>query len=289
MNGWGALVGLAYGSGAASIALHTGPWRALQFNRRVRDGLRGASLQQRVGMRSLQFLGRDRRSRIETRQRQAGDVVDASVHVLRCITGAVIGIAASAAVLALLLAMQQLRKPFAAALLMCIAAVSGWLIADARLSARVKNRQHAAVVALPSFVESVALAVGAGAALPHALQIVSDRTSGVFADGLRQAVRALHDGVGFETALSGFGAQFPFPSMTRFVDAVQIAIDRGTPVVDVLHAQAADARQESRRLLLESAGRREVGMLIPVIFFVLPAVVVVALYPGFTELSALAT
>lgn len=289
MNGWGALIGFTYGAGAASIALHSGPWRALRFHRRVHQGLRGGSVQQRVGAESLRLLGANRRLRIEERQRRAGDPIDASIHVLRCLTGAVIGIAGSAAVLASLMALQQLRKPFAGALLMLIAAVAGWLLADARLSSRVRVRQRAAIVGLPAFVESIALAVGAGAALPHALQIVSERTTGVLADELRVAVRAMHDGVGFDAALAGFGAAFPFPSMTRFIDALQIAIDRGTPVVDVLHAQAGDARQESRRLLLESAGRREVGMLVPVIFFVLPAVVVVALYPGFTELSSLAT
>ena len=289
MNGWGALVGLAYGAGAASVALHPGPWRAVRFHRRVHEGLYGKSLRQRFGSGSLEFLGVNRQRRIQQRLLQAGETADAAVHVLRCVSAAVIGIASSAALLVLLVAMDQMRKPFASAFLMCISACLGWLIVDARLSARVKAHQRAAAVALPAFVESIALAVGVGAALPHALQIVSDRTSGVLTAALRSTVNAIRDGSGLESALRTFGAQFPFPSMTRFVDAVQIAIERGTPVVDVLHAQAADARQESRRLLLESAGRREVGMLIPVIFFVLPAVVVVALYPGFTELSSLAT
>lgn len=288
MNGWGALIGLAYGAGAASIAMYSGPWRALHFHRLVRIALHGPSIRRHVHG-SLRMLGTARQHRIEQRQLQAGDSADASGHVLHCLTGAVIGIAGSAAVLVVLMGLQQLRKPFAAMLLIGIAAVSGWLIADMRLSSRVRARQRAAAVALPAFVEAIALAVGAGAALPHALQIVADRTSGVLTDGLRTTVHALRDGRSFDSAMAEFGARFPFPSMIRFIDALHIAMDRGTPVVDVLHAQAADARQESRRLLLESAGRREVGMLIPVIFFVLPAVVVVALYPGFTELSSLAT
>lgn len=284
MNGWGALVGLSYGAGAASIAMYTGPWRARRFHQRVHEVLHGASMQRRMGRESLRLMGNHRQQRIEQRQQQAGDKPDAALHALRCLTGAVIGIAASAAILVLLLGMQQLRKPLAAALLTCIAAVSGWLLADMQLSARVKRRQRAAAVALPAFVESIALAVGAGAALPQALQIVAQRTSGVLADGLRTI--PMHDGL--TSALHGLRACFPFPSMGRFIDAVEIALDRGTPIVEVLHAQAADARHESRRLLLETAGRREVGMLVPVIFFVLPAVVVVALYPGFTELSTLA-
>lgn len=288
MNGWGALVGLAYGAGAASIVSHPGPWRAVRFHRLVRLGLYGGTVQQRATARSLQLLGSSRQRRIEDRQLQAGEQPDASAHVLQCITGAVLGLAGSAAVLTTLMAMQQLRKPLASAVLIAISAVSGWLVADARLSSRMKRQQRAGAVALPAFLEAVALAVGAGAALPNALQIVSTRTSGVLTDGLQSCIRAMREGSGFEASMAGFAARFPFPAMTRFVEATQIALDRGTPIVDVLHAQATDARQESRRLLLESAGRREVGMLVPVIFFVLPAVVVVALYPGFTELSSLA-
>jgi tight adherence protein C len=40
-----------------------------------------------------------------------------------------------------------------------------------------------------------------------------------------------------------------------------------------------------KRLLLESAGKREIGMMVPVVFFVLPVTIVFALFPGFYGLS----
>ena len=289
MNGWGALVGLAYGAGGASLALYDGPWRALRFHQRVRAGLTDTSLPRRLTRRSLQLLGSSRQQRIESRQLQAGIHPDASTHVLQCITGTLIGVAASAAVLIALTGMHQLRRPFAVMLLMVLAAVSGWLVVDARLGKRVRTRQQAASVALPAFVEAIALTVSAGAALSTALEIVSVRSTGVLAEGLRSSVAAMRDGSSVDEALQQLVQRFPLPALSRLVSAVLTAIERGTPIVEVLHAQAQDARQESRRLLLESAGRREVGMLVPVIFFVLPAVVVVALYPGFQELSSIAT
>ena len=289
MNGWGALVGLAYGAGGASLALYDGPWRALRFHQRVRGGLLDTTLPRRLTRRSLQLLGPSRQQRIESRQLQAGIHPDASAHVLQCITGTLIGVAASAAVLIALTGMHQLRRPFAVMLLMVLAAVSGWLVVDTRLGKRVRTRQQAASVALPAFVEAIALTVSAGAALSTALEIVSVRSTGVLAEGLRSSVAAMRDGASVDDALQQLVTQFPLPALSRLVSAALTAIERGTPIVEVLHAQAQDARQESRRLLLESAGRREVGMLIPVIFFVLPAVVVVALYPGFQELSSIAT
>ena len=64
-----------------------------------------------------------------------------------------------------------------------------------------------------------------------------------------------------------------------------IAIDRGTPLADVLRAQATDARDVRRRQLMETAGRREVAMLVPVVFLILPITVVFALFPGFYGLN----
>jgi len=80
--------------------------------------------------------------------------------------------------------------------------------------------------------------------------------------------------------LRDLGDSSPSADVSRFVEAIAIASERGTPMADVLRAQAADARASSRRQLLESAGRKEILMLVPVVFFILPIVVVIALFPG---------
>jgi tight adherence protein C len=74
------------------------------------------------------------------------------------------------------------------------------------------------------------------------------------------------------------------PEVERFVDALVLAMERGTPLADLLRAQAADARAAQARRLMESAGRKDVSMLIPVVFLILPTVVLIALFPGFRSL-----
>jgi tight adherence protein C len=51
-----------------------------------------------------------------------------------------------------------------------------------------------------------------------------------------------------------------------------------------LRAQAKDVRAALARDLMESAGKREIAMLAPVVFLILPCVVLVALYPGFVAI-----
>ena len=62
---------------------------------------------------------------------------------------------------------------------------------------------------------------------------------------------------------------------------------RSTPLVDVLRAQANDARSTQQQSLMELAGKKDVAMLIPVVFLILPTVVGIALFPGIRGLQAL--
>ena len=70
------------------------------------------------------------------------------------------------------------------------------------------------------------------------------------------------------------------PALTRALDQIVAALDRGAPLAQVLHAQAHDAREDAKRGLIEQAGRKEIQMLIPLVFVVLPLSVVFAVFPG---------
>ena len=74
-------------------------------------------------------------------------------------------------------------------------------------------------------------------------------------------------------------------SLARFVDGVVVAVERGTPLADVLRAQAVDVREAGKRALLEAGGRKEIAMMVPVVFLVLPVTVLFALFPGFYGFS----
>jgi tight adherence protein C len=92
----------------------------------------------------------------------------------------------------------------------------------------------------------------------------------------------------FVPAMERLAVRVPMPPVVRFVDGLVVAVERGTPLGDVLRAQAADVREQHKRDLIEAGGRREVLMLVPVVFLMLPVVVLFALYPGLFTLSRLA-
>ena len=75
------------------------------------------------------------------------------------------------------------------------------------------------------------------------------------------------------------------PSLTRLSRTLTTAIERGSPLASVLHDQARDQRERSLASLMEEGGRREIAMLLPVVFLILPVTVMFALYPGLIALD----
>ena len=85
-------------------------------------------------------------------------------------------------------------------------------------------------------------------------------------------------------AFDDLAARTGLPVVARFAEGLAIAVERGTPLADVLHAQAADVREAGRRALIEAGARKEVLMMVPVVFLVLPVTVVFAFWPGLVGL-----
>ena len=118
-----------------------------------------------------------------------------------------------------------------------------------------------------------------------ALDRVASLSGGALGAEVRTAVGEMRAGTPFDLALRGVADRSGSPDVERFVDGIIVAVERGTPLTDVLRAQAADSRAAQRRALLETAGRRDVLMLVPVVFFILPTVVAIALFPGMRTLQ----
>src|SRR5438067_2421002 len=176
-------------------------------------------------------------------------------------------------------------RPAAFLVLALVLCVCGVLLRDRALSIAVTRRERRILAEFPTVAELLALAVGAGEAPASALERVARLANGELSRELDRALADTRAGVSLVVALEAMASRTSLPALARFVDGVAVAVDRGTPLAAVLRAQAVDVREEGRRRLLEAAGRKEIAMLLPVVFFVLPVTVVFALFPGFYNLS----
>jgi tight adherence protein C len=180
-----------------------------------------------------------------------------------------------------------LRAPERAVPLMvmcgCVFAL-GVLLRENRLTAQVTARERRILEEFPTVAELLALAVAAGEGPVAALDRVVRRTSGELSADLRDVLAEVRTGTPIARAFDGLAARSGLPAVSRFAEGVAVAVERGTPLADVLHAQAGDVREAGRRALIESGARREVLMMVPVVFLVLPTVVIFAFWPGLVGL-----
>jgi len=176
-------------------------------------------------------------------------------------------------------------SPVAVLMLCLLAALAAMLLRDRRLTREVAARERRMMAEFPTVAELLALSVAAGEGPVGALERVASLCHGDLATELRRALADARAGATLVQALERLAARTSLAPLRRFVDGVVVAVERGTPLADVLRAQALDAREAGRRALIETGARREIAMMVPVVFVVLPISVLFALFPGFYGLN----
>ena len=139
---------------------------------------------------------------------------------------------------------------------------------------------------LPTVLEFLTLSLSAGEGVLDSLRRVAQVSNGELSREFARVVSEVNTGVSLIRALETRAAALQLGSFTRMVEQVAGALERGTPLTEVLKAQAQDARDDAKRDLLEVAGTKEVAMLVPLVFLVLPVTILFAVYPGIFVLQS---
>ena len=177
--------------------------------------------------------------------------------------------------------------PFLLSIAALVAGAAGALGRDWWLSVQVRRREESMLAEFPVVADLLALAVTAGEAPGSALDRVCRRSRGELSRELTAVLDEVRAGAPLTAALRSLSDRTSLEPLARFLDGMVIALERGTPVAEVLRAQAADVREARKRELLATGGRREIAMLVPVVFLILPVTVLFALYPGLVNLTML--
>lgn len=155
-------------------------------------------------------------------------------------------------------------RPVPLLILCLVATVSGVLLRDRWLSREVEQREQRMMAEFPTIAELLALAVAAGEGAVGALERVTRISHGELARELARALADARAGASLVLALQGIAVRTSLPPLARFVDGVAIAVERGTPLAEVLRAQAVDVREAGKRALLESRGKKAIAMLVTI-------------------------
>lgn len=214
------------------------------------------------------------------RLRQSGSPLNLAAfrsrQLLWCLAGSALGIAVALA--------AQLPIP-ARVGIVGVAGIGGLLLPDQLLQRSARARLARLDAELPVVLEFLTLCLSAGEGVLDALRRVSRVSHGELAGELSGVVASVGTGLPFGQTLAALARDLELPAFTRCVDQLLGALDRGTPLADVFRAQAQDARDEAKRSLLETAGAKEIGMLVPLVFLILPVTIAFAIFPGIIVLQ----
>jgi tight adherence protein C len=216
---------------------------------------------------------------IARRLRQAGSGVDLEAFRSRQLVSAAAGTGAGVAV-AGVLAHATAASGLVLAGVVVLGGAAGLIAPEQLLARAARARQTRIASELPTVLEFLTLSLSAGESILDALRRVARVGTGELAREFGRVVADVNAGAALPAALSRSAAAIDLPALTRTIDQLVGALDRGTPLVEVLRAQAQDSRDDAKRRLLETAGRKEVAMLVPLVFLILPVTIAFAIFPA---------
>ncbi|WP_394938841.1 type II secretion system F family protein [Psychromicrobium sp. YIM B11713] len=176
-------------------------------------------------------------------------------------------------------------SPLFAVVFVVAAGFLGFLGRDALLNRRIRQREARLLAEFPALAELLALSVAAGESVAAALERVCRISRGELAQEFEGILAQSRSGVPLVNALTNFSQRSQLAPLARFADGLAVAVERGTPLAEVLRAQAQDVQEHAKRQLIESAGKKEIAMMVPLVFGILPLTVIFAAFPGLQLLS----
>jgi len=129
-------------------------------------------------------------------------------------------------------------------------------------------------------VDLVVLALEAGLGFDQAVGEAVSKIKGPLSDELRRVLDEVRVGRQQGDAFRAMSMRVRMPELTLLVAAIDQAIKMGSGLANALRLQADEIRQRRMAIVREKAGKLPVKMMLPLVFFIFPALFVVILGPA---------
>lgn len=161
------------------------------------------------------------------------------------------------------------------------AAVFGFYLPDLLLQSRINRRQKEIRKAMPDALDLLTICVEAGLGFDAAMSRVYEKWNNELGWALGRVVREIQLGKLRREALKDMAERIGVPEMTSFVAAVIQSEQLGVSMAQVLRIQSDQMRIRRRQLAEEEAHKAPIKMLLPLAFFIFPALCIVLMTPAF--------
>ena len=138
---------------------------------------------------------------------------------------------------------------------------------------------------LVNILQMLSIMISAGESPMMALRYISQRSVGYIPTLIKQSFSKYESGNNLTQTLEYIAVATGSSSVRRLTNSIQIAIQRGTPILDVLNNQVQSLNKQINLALLKKSGKSEIALLIPVVFLILPVSISFAIWPSIYGLN----
>jgi len=138
---------------------------------------------------------------------------------------------------------------------------------------------------LVNILQMLSIMISAGESPMVALRYISQRSVGYIPKLIDQSFSKYESGRNLAQTLEQIAVATGSSQVRRLTNSIQIAIQRGTPILDVLNNQVQSLNKQINLALLKKSGKSEIALLIPVVFLILPVSISFAIWPSIYGLN----
>ena len=136
-----------------------------------------------------------------------------------------------------------------------------------------------------NILQMLSIMISAGESPMMALRYISQRSVGYIPNLISQNFSKYESGRNLAQTMEEIAVATGSSQVRRLTNSIQIAIQRGTPILDVLNNQVQSINKQINLALLKKSGKSEIALLIPVVFLILPVSISFAIWPSIYGLN----
>ncbi|MEM7820561.1 MAG: type II secretion system F family protein [Candidatus Aenigmatarchaeota archaeon] len=151
----------------------------------------------------------------------------------------------------------------------------GFILPDFMLQQKINERQKKIRRSLPDILDLLIVSVEAGTGFDGAIAKVVEKTTGPLSDEFARVLHEMQLGKSRVDALRDMAERCKVFELSTFIAALYQAEQLGVSIAKVLRIQAEQLRLARSQRAREEAAKLPIKMLVPLVFFVFPAIFVV--------------
>lgn len=170
--------------------------------------------------------------------------------------------------------------PVRASIATIVAAALGYYLPMLQLSSKIAKRQNIVVKSLPDALDLMVICVEAGLGFDAAMGKVYEKWDNDLAVSFGRIIQEIQLGKARREAMRDMANKLDVPDFTTFAAAIIQADQLGVSIGKILRIQSDQMRIKRRQRAQEKAQQAPVKMMIPMTFFIFPAIWIVLLGPS---------